>query len=184
MAAPATISLLKWLKELCADKRGVALVEFGFTAPILILMYLGSFQLCSALSAQRKVTTTARTITDLASQYQTVSDADLASILNASAQIMSPLNMQSGSAVVSQVSISDSGVATIAWSRGLNISARAVGSAIAIPASIRQPNTALILSEVRYQYQASGDSPILGSLSLHDEIMMAPRTVRSITKVS
>ncbi len=181
------ISLLQrfanWLRVARDDNRGVALTEFAITAPVLILLYLGSYQLCSALTAQRKVTTTARALTDLATQYQTVSDSDLASVLNASVQIMAPYDMSSGSAVISQISIDNAGVATVAWSRGLNTSARMVGSPVIVPASIAQANTSLVLSEVRYQYDPQGTSIILGSLSLHDEVLMAPRTVRSITKV-
>ncbi|NDU79348.1 pilus assembly protein, partial [Actinomadura sp. DSM 109109] len=64
-------------RRLFRDERGIALVEFALSVPLLLLMFIGSYQLTDAISAYRKVTTATRAIADLSSQYTTVSNSDL-----------------------------------------------------------------------------------------------------------
>ena len=168
------------LARLCRDRRGFALTEFAFTAPVLGLMYLGSFQLCSAVAAQRKVSTTARAITDLTSQLTITTDAQLDTILNASTQIMSPLDTTQGTFVVTQVNIDPSGNAKVDWSRAKNATPLTRGTTYNVPASIKQNGTSLIVSDVTYQYSAGTSQPILGNITLKDRIYMSPRGVVTI----
>ena len=176
---------LATLRRVRDDQRGFALTEFAFTAPVLILLYLGSFQLCNAISAQRKVAITARALTDLTTQYQIVSNAQLDSILAASSQIMAPYDVGQATMVVTQINIDDKGVAKVDFSRGLVQGAvttgRLQGSVIDVPTAIKQNSTSLVLSEVAYNYSAGVAQPILGNITLRDRTYMSPRTVRTIT---
>ncbi len=167
-------------RRLRSDARGFALTEFAFTAPVLIFMYLGSYQLCSAISAQRKVSTTARAITDLTTQYQQVSNADLDSVLSAATQVLAPYDIANATLIVSQIKIDNSGKATVDWSQAKNTTPLVQGSLYNVPASIKQNGTSLIVGQVTYQYTSGVASPILGDILLHDMTYMAPRTVSTI----
>ncbi|MGN6620954.1 MAG: TadE/TadG family type IV pilus assembly protein [Sphingomonas sp.] len=61
--------------RLIRSKRALGAVEFALTAPFLILIYVGSYQLMDAISAYRKVTVTARSLADLATQNDTKTPA-------------------------------------------------------------------------------------------------------------
>lgn len=171
------------IRRLVRDQRGIALVEFAFAIPILIIMYLGTFQLCDAIAAYRKVTTTARAITDLTAQYQSVSTADLDDILNASTQVMAPYDVRNATFVVSQINIDASGNGRVGWSQGKNASGRAIGSAFSVPAAIATPNTSLIFGEATYTYAPMMAPTIMGTINMADRTYMNPRLVTSIPKV-
>jgi Flp pilus assembly protein TadG len=170
------------LMRLAADKRGIAVVEFAFVAPVLIALYLGSYQLCDAISASRKVTTTARTVADLASQFSAVSDSDLDIILNASNQVMAPYSPSSAKLTVTQVKIDASGNATVDWSRGLNTTKLTKDAPYTLPESIRTANTSLIVARVSFNYVPTMLYDLLGPIPFSDTIIMSPRSVVSIIK--
>lgn len=164
------------------DKRGISAVEFALCLPFLVLLYIGGYQLSDAISAHRKVTSVARTVADLTSQYTAVSDADLDIILNASQQILSPYQTRDAKLTISQIKISAAGVSTVDWSRGKNISALTPGDAFAIPASIKTPGTFLIVAGVDYRYQPRVGSSLIGAIPMRDQIILSPRGSASIEK--
>ena len=78
------------IARLARDTRAVTATEFAIVLPFLVAMYLGGYQLSDAISAYRKVTTATRTVADLTSQFPSVSDAELDTVLAASQQVMTP----------------------------------------------------------------------------------------------
>jgi Flp pilus assembly protein TadG len=170
------------LPLLARDKHGVAMIEFAFVAPVLIALYLGTFQLCDAISAYRKVTTTARTVADLTSQYSAVSDNDLDTILNSSTQVLAPYSPANAEITVTQVKIDNSGSPKVEWSRAKNTAALAENSDYTIPTSIKRPNSSLIIANIKFQYKPIAFSEYIGSIPFSDTIIMTPRAVASINK--
>jgi Flp pilus assembly protein TadG len=162
------------------DKRGTALVEFAVTAPFVVLLYLGSYQLCDAISVNRKVTITTRALADLTSQYAKVSNADLDTILNASQQVLAPYSINSATMLVSQIKIDATGTATVDWSVGKNCQGLPKGTAFSVPTQIKTPNTYIIVAYVNYAYTPKVASGMFGSMSLHDQIIMSPRQSNSV----
>jgi Flp pilus assembly protein TadG len=103
-----------------ADQRGISAVEFALVLPVMVLIYLGGFELTQALSLNRLVALTASTVTNVTSQYTTISASQqMPDILNASVQVLSPWSSSNATVVVSGISISPSGVATVQWSQSL-----------------------------------------------------------------
>lgn len=162
--------------------RGLALIEFAYVAPILLTLFVGSFQISDAVFANRKVTTTARAIADLTSQYTSVDNPTLDSILNASRQIMHPYDLARTEARVSQITIDNSGNAVVNWSRALNATPLATGATTVIPSTLRQKNTTVILSQVAYHHVPSFASELIGPITLKDQTIMFPRKITAIQK--
>jgi Flp pilus assembly protein TadG len=173
---------LKILRNLKADQGGLAIVEFAFALPILLSLFLSGLQLCDAIATNRKVTITARAMSDLASQYSSVSDADLDLVLNASAQVMTPYTTDNLALTISQVTVDAAGTPKISWSRGLNATPLAIGTTITLPTSIAVPNTSYIISNVNYSYVPQWGAFLVGTLDLSDQILMSPRATTTITK--
>lgn len=174
------IALHSLLRRLKRDARGVALLEFAFVAPVLLVLFVGGYQLMDATSAYRKVTRTVRTLGDLTTQSTSLTPDQAAQILNASNKVMSPYPTANAVLRISQVQISAAGVATISWSCALNGSKYVQGSAVSLPAGLNQPNTYLIYSEINYNYVPNIASKILGPIPLRDTILMSPRNSSSI----
>jgi Flp pilus assembly protein TadG len=162
------------------DRRGVALIEFALSIPILVVLFAGGYQICDAVSAYRKVTTATRTIADLTSQYTTVNTSDLNNILNSSQQVMAPYPPANAKMTVSQVNIDASGKGSIDWSEGKNTPRLQPGSPYNVPASIRQANTSLIVAKMTYAYNPVVARSVIGPLSLTETIIMSPRASPSV----
>jgi len=170
------------MRRIASETRAVSAVEFALCLPFLVTLYLGGYQLSDAISAYRKVTTATRAVADLTSQYTNMSDSELQTVLLASQQVMSPYNLNNAKLTVSQIKIDGSGNATVAWSAGKNVTALTTGASFNVPASIRQPNTYLIVAGVDYLYVPSLASSLLGSFNMREQVILSPRAVACIKR--
>lgn len=75
------------------DAGGIAAVEFGFVAPILLVMLLGAIELTRAISIDRRFSQVTTTIADLVTREQTLTADDVAAIYTVAAQIMRPYDV-------------------------------------------------------------------------------------------
>ncbi len=166
--------------SLRSDSSGVALTEFAFALPLMVLMYLGGYQLCDAISAYRKVTTSTRALADVTSQYTSVTPGDLDMVLAASQQVMSPYSVANAKLVISQIKIDKDRVATVDWSRGKNVDPLVAGTPFTVPDSIRVANTWILVAQIQYLYQPSVAQGLIGNLPMKDVILMMPRATSNI----
>jgi Flp pilus assembly protein TadG len=159
---------------------GMAAAEFAMVAPILLTMFLGSYGLMDGIGASRKVTVTTRAIADLTSQFTSVSDSDLDSVLAASRQIMSPYPVGQGKYRVSLITVDAGSNAKVAWSRSLNGEPLVTGATFNLPANLKKAGMSLLIADVDYGYLSP--SGFMGTISLKDKIYMLPRGSGTITK--
>ena len=71
-----------------ADCSGVAAVEFAMIVPLMLVLFFGTVEFSSGVAVDRKVTLMARTLSDLTSQNDLVTDTQLNNFFNASTGIM------------------------------------------------------------------------------------------------
>ncbi|MDR3424564.1 MAG: hypothetical protein P4M13_05735 [Alphaproteobacteria bacterium] len=97
--------------------RGVAALEFALTLPIWVAFLLGSSDGAYFLLASEKCDRIAYTLTDIVTQYQTITLANLADITLAAAQIMQPISFSGGNGVVivSSVYQPSTGAPIVKW---------------------------------------------------------------------
>lgn len=163
------------LRALARDQGGIALLEFAIVLPVLVLLFVGGFQLMDAISAYRKVGKTVRTLADLTTQNTTITPAQADEILNAAQQVMTPYPLSSAAMRISQVQVDSNGRATISWSRGLNRTMLATGSSFTMPPQLTAANKYYIYSEIIYTYQPGFGSALVGTIPLSQTIFMSPR---------
>jgi Flp pilus assembly protein TadG len=164
------------LARLQGDERGVSAVEFALLLPLMLTLYLGAVEISQAISADRKVTMTSRTIADLVSQVQTIDNAGVTDVLNASSSVMAPFGTATLKATVTSVTIDAKRKATVAWSQSLDgKAAHSPGDVVTLDDSLNVANTTLIWSEVSYIYTPAIGYIITGPLTLKDQLYMAPR---------
>jgi len=172
------------MKRLLQDRSGIAAVEFAMCLPFLVLLYLGGYQLSDAISAYRKVTLATRTVADLTSQYSSASLNDLDSILGASAQVLAPYNIAASKITVSQVKIDANRNATVDWSRGKNVNGLTPGTTFTLPDTIKQANTYVIVASIDYTYTPVAGASLIGTIPMHDQIIMGPRASSQVKYTS
>ncbi|GLH78370.1 hypothetical protein SSBR45G_32790 [Bradyrhizobium sp. SSBR45G] len=146
-----TFHLLRRFRAFGADRSGVAATEFAFIVPLMLVMFFGTVEFCSAIAVDRKVTLMARTLSDLTSQSTTVGDSDMSNFFAASTGIMYPYSTTPVNATITELLVNSTGTqATVKWSKGS--APRATGTAVGVPADLLVANSYLIFSEVNYQY--------------------------------
>ena len=170
--------------RLATDERGVSAVEFALLLPLMTTLYLGGVEVSQGVSIDRKVTLTARTVTDLTSQVASVNNAGMNSILTASTAVLSPYPTSKAKVTVSVLKIDANSKVTVSWSDTLNGTARAVGSTVSIPSALVVPNTSLVWGEVSYSYKPVVGYVLTGTLDLKDQIFMRPRLSDTITRTA
>jgi Flp pilus assembly protein TadG len=167
--------------RLQSDERGVSAVEFALLLPLMLTLYLGAVEISQAISADRKVTLTSRTMADLVSQVSSIDSGGLGDVFNASTSVMAPFTTTPLKVTVTSVSIDANNKATVAWSCTRGGTARTVGSTVTVPAALNAANSSLIWSEVSYVYTPAVGYIITGPLTLTDQLYMAPRISTSVT---
>jgi Flp pilus assembly protein TadG len=168
----------RWLR----DTRGVAAVEFALVVPMVIIVYAGGFEIAQAATLYRKVTDTTVQLANVTSQYTTVADPDLNTILGASAEIMEPYSTGPLTIVLSEVGTDASSNAKVVWSRGYPVACNnlATGSVVTMPAGLASPNSYYILVQTNYTYTTSIGSAFVSNIPMHDQVFMIPRESASI----
>src|SRR5262245_20764119 len=169
------LSLPQHLGRLARDERAISAVEFAMLLPLMVTMYLGTFEVSQAVGINRKVTITARTVADLASQVSTIGDTDMNNLLAASGSVIAPYDVSKAKVTVSGIQIDNNCTARITWSDTLNGTPRAVGSGVTVPASLNTPNSFLVWGEVTYNYVPTIGYVITGPMNLSDQLYMGPR---------
>jgi Flp pilus assembly protein TadG len=167
--------------QLRDDEHGVSAVEFALLLPLMITLYLGAVEISQAISADRKVTLTSRTVADLVSQVSSIDSTGLTDILNASTAVMAPFPTTPLKMTVTSVTIDANSKATVAWSCTRGGTKYSTGSSVTVPPSLNIANTTLIWSEASYTYTPVIGYVITGPLTLKDQLYMAPRLSNAVS---
>ena len=176
------------------DARGSALVEAALILPIALATFALLIYGAEGFAIQRKVTLTARTVTDLVTQATPTQYNNGASVVNhtaidnllcAAAAVIQPYSSSNMTMVVSQVKVDSTGTtAKVQWSEPYNGgTARTVNQVITLPGTIGsgQAGNYFVLGEVSYGYTPLNLFVSLNALTLSGAIYLTPRQSTSIT---
>ena len=84
--------LLRAVRRFVRDTRGIAAVEFGFIAPIMLVMLLGAVEITRAISMERRFSLVTSMIADLAAREEKLTAGDVNAIYDIAEQVMSPFD--------------------------------------------------------------------------------------------
>lgn len=184
------------------DARATAAVETALILPVALTMFALLLYGAEAFAIQRKVTLTARTVTDLVTQATPTQFSSGASVVTASAidpllsmstAVLTPYAAANLAVVVSEVKInSDQATATVQWSEPCpttaclsttGVAARPYGQTITLPTGMGtgQAGSYFILGEVSYNYTPLNLFTPAAAMTLHDAIYLTPRQSTAIT---
>ena len=97
-------------------RRGIAAVEFALTLPIWVSLLLGAGDGCYFLMVNEKADRIAYSVTDIVTQYQAITKANLNDILLAASQLMNPFPFNTnGVVIVTSVFQPSTGAPVIEW---------------------------------------------------------------------
>ena len=168
------------IRRLTGDERGVSAIEFAMLAPVLIAFYMGMTEFCQGFMAQKRMGHVSAAVADLIAQEETVTPATVDDIFDIGGLIMKPFPTATLNQRVSSVSRA-SGSATVDWSRGDGMTARAVGSTMTLPADLVEDGESVIVAEVTYDYDSAADYLMPGLTRFSHTYYLRPRTVDRTT---
>ncbi len=197
MAWPASL-----YRRFAASTRGVAAIEFAMILPVLMLLFLASFDGGRAIAIYMKVRSATYTLDAITNQYTTIHDTDIQSILGATSAVLAPYSSSPVVVVISQVKISAAGQTTATvcspgcWSNTITgttvtYSGLASGSSVTLPTGLSGSSTTcstypcyLVYGQVSYTYTPMFGYFGNGGITLSDSLFVTPRSVTSITRTS
>lgn len=162
------------------DRRGVAMVEFALTLPMLMLLYLGSVQLTSAMSCYRKLGATGRFVADLISQDTATTPGEINYVLQAAQVIMAPYASKQLTVRVTSIKTDQTNLGTVQWSSALNGTALRRGTIVSVPEGLAPGDRFLIYVETSYQFRLLGPLKLFNPVLLADRFYMSPRQSRQV----
>ena len=141
-------------------RRGVAAVEFALTLPIWITMFLGMSDGAYCMVINERTDRIAYSVTDIVTQYQTVTLANLQDIVQAATQLMNPFTFgANGVVIVTSVYKPAGKNPTISWQYtggGTANNNSLIGNVGGVPTMpnglVLNDNDNVIISEVFYKF--------------------------------
>lgn len=172
------ISKFKWrgLQNIRADQDGVSAIEFALIAPLMVVLFFGGIEISLLMQADRRVTTVASTIGDLASRETILNNGDIDDIFLASTILLSPLDPSIAEVRLTSLIADASGDVTVDWSDGCNLEGRMPGESVDdLPEGIIAPNGSIIMAEISYEYDSEIAFTLQNTLTLSDRFFLRPR---------
>jgi Flp pilus assembly protein TadG len=182
-------------RRFIASTRGVAAIEFAVIAPMLILIFVETFDIGNAIAVYMKVRSATFALASIANQYTTGNDgiqsADMTTITQSTSAILAPYSSTPVTAKISQIKMTSATVATVSWSYALNGTAYTAGSSwTRLPSQLTSTNACnsypcyLIYAEVSYAYQPLLFSRIMSAFTMTDGLYATPRSSKCVQYIS
>ncbi|MEN3381213.1 MAG: hypothetical protein V7608_1257 [Hyphomicrobiales bacterium] len=193
-------ALDKLCRRFASSTRGIAAVEFAMIVPVLLLLFMASFDAGRAIAAYMKVRAASFTVAAISNQYTTsingIQTADMTTITGSGAAVLSPYcsSVLCPQLVtkITQVKATSLTAATVSWSYSLNGSAHTAGAAWTLPANFTTQYTApsggtvrgacnsfpcyYLVAEISYTFTPMFGSFVTGPIALADSVYVTPRS--------
>jgi len=177
-------------RRFIASRRGVAAVEFAIIMPVLLILFLSSFDVGNAIIIYLKVRAATYELAAITNQYATgstgqISTTTMTSITSAVSTVLAPYSSTPTKITISQIKATSKTAATVSWSYTVN-GTKLSGSYTGLPSNMAKNscnNTYpcyFILSQVSYTYTPMFGSYMTGPLTLSDSLLVTPRSSKCI----
>jgi len=174
--------MLRLIRRLLVDHRGVVAVELAMAAPILAMLTLSGVEIGRFILLNQKVERVSVTMADLTSQAESLSEGDLNDLFLVTGQVMSPFDLTGqGQVIISSIGAKNGNPPRINWQRSfgaLSIASAlgAEGANPTLPAGFEvRDSENVIVAEVNYQYIPFIVSDVIDPVTLHNEAYFRPR---------
>lgn len=182
---------MKRRSNLRRDSSGLAAVEFALILPIMLLLFLGSFETTNLVLAYMKLEASAETAADLVAQTRVntvLQSTDFTNITNAAKQVLTPLPTSGTVLKIAFASVTYStGSAVIDWHTEVNsatpITTANIPNGVSLANLGNQTNGSLdsvILVTLTYSYTSPFSYLLSSSYTLAEAAFNRPRYVSCV----
>lgn len=136
------------------DREGVGAIEFAILFPILVMLYVGAFEITVGLSVSKRAARSAAAIADVVTQQQSVTKAWLADMPYVASSMFTPFSTTSMSMKITGIAIDASANPTVKWSWAQdNSRPYAVNAAVTVPTDMKKASSFLVRTELTVPFQ-------------------------------
>jgi Flp pilus assembly protein TadG len=167
-------ALLSWKLEAFSafwrDRKGTGAIEFAIIAPLLIMAYIGCFEISVGFNVARKVSRASSTVADVLTQMQAVDTTTLDGMKDVAKAVMSPFQMtdQQYTLKMTGIKMTAPGRGEVAWSYDQAGKAPyKAGTAVDLPSDLPSTNTFLVRSELVVPHQILLFAPRLSANTMN-----------------
>lgn len=147
------IKLRARIERLASERSGASAIEFAFLAPILIAIYISSFEITAGYSVSQKTLKAAGSIADIVTRQDAVDKAFLSEMIDTAEATIAPSPALGLKLKITGVTIDSSGNAKVLWSWNESGGTPYVkGSTVSVPADMRKPSSFLVRSELSVEH--------------------------------
>src|SRR6204780_4197431 len=112
-------------RRFIASQRGVAALEFAMIMPVMLILFLSSFDVGNAIIVYLKVRTATYELAAITNQYGTgstaqISTSTMSTITLATSAVMAPFSTSAAVVTISQIKATSATAATVSWSYSVN----------------------------------------------------------------
>ncbi|OAP41511.1 pilus assembly protein [Sinorhizobium glycinis] len=137
------------LSRLSRDRRGVGGVEFAIVAPLLIMAYIGAFEISVGFTVLRKVARASSAVADLVSQEPDVDTAFLDGMNDVTESILAPYSGTNYTLKITGIQVTGTTTGTVLWSRDQDGGTPyPANSTTAVPAELEAVNAFVVRTEL------------------------------------
>jgi len=171
--------------------RAVAAIEFAMIMPVLLLMFLGSFDAGNAITVYMKVRAATYSLAAITNQYgdgtnpnySPISTTTMTAITGATTAILAPYSSTPATVVISQIKATSNIQAVVSWSYSPTGTALTQGATYTgLPTNFANNSCGVgftscyvILASVSYSYTPSFGAFLTGPITLSDSLYTTPR---------
>ncbi|MET3853071.1 TadE/TadG family type IV pilus assembly protein [Rhizobium sp. OAE497] len=159
------ISLLKRsaiFKRFIGDRSGVGAIEFAILFPILVMLYIGAFEITVGLSISKRAARAAGSVADIVTQQQSVTKSSLQQISVVANGIFVPVNTTNMQIKLTGITMDASANAKVLWSwqNSSTTAPYTAGSTVTgVPADMQKASSFLVRAELSIPYQLLAFGP-------------------------
>ena len=171
---------MSFLGRAFKDRLGSAAIDMALILPIMIVMFLGVYEVSQAIFMYMRVIDTADTISDLTAQYRSVATSDLNNFYTAGQLVMSPSPGSGlGLALASVTFDPTTGNASVAWqvTRG---GASAMTDAASAAVGLGSKGDSVIEATASYTYTSLFTFVLPHGIRMSSRVFSRPRNVSVI----
>ncbi|NEH57985.1 pilus assembly protein [Rhizobium leguminosarum] len=146
--------LVLTMRRLGRDRKGAGAIEFAILFPVLVMLYIGAFEITVGLSVSKRVTRAAGTVADLVTQQQSVTKSALAQMPSVATAIFVPYNSTSLTLKITGITIDAGANAKVLWSwaKAGTVPYAKNTSVTNVPADMKTANSFLVRTELSIPY--------------------------------
>lgn len=137
------------LSRLGRERSGASAIEFAFLAPILIAIYVSSFEITTGYSVSQKTLKAAGSIADIVTRQNSVNKAFLSQMIDAAESTIAPSPAIDLKLKITGVTVDAAGNAKVLWSwNESGGKPYGKGTSVDVPTDLKKPNSFLVRSEL------------------------------------